>query len=131
MWVDKDDVFADDKVRDFKISNPESETHIRSTSSAKSPHSSAPTLSQYLYNHTLHSMSSDGNNDLAHEYPAGALADSPVPFSQENPDAASVRIPITPIIDFATMQPLNSEAPVFSPRPVTTSSSASVTVGWP
>jgi hypothetical protein len=37
MWVDKDDVFADDKVREFKASNPAKETHIRSLSSAKSP----------------------------------------------------------------------------------------------
>jgi hypothetical protein len=125
MWVNKDDMFADDKIWDFKESNPKSETHIRSTSSAKSPHSSAPTLSQLLYHHALRSMSSDGNNDLAHEYPAGAIADSPVPFSQENPNAASVCIPITPVIDFTTMRPLHSKAPVFSPRPVTASSSAS------
>jgi hypothetical protein len=124
MWVDKDDVFADDKVRDFKMSNPKSETHIRSTSFTKSPHPSAPTLTQLLYNHTLRSMSSDGNSDLAHEYPAGAIADSPVPFSQENSNNTSVHVPITPIVDFATMRPLSSEAPVFSPRPVSASSSA-------
>jgi hypothetical protein len=29
MWVDKDDVFADDKVREFKASNPDAITHIR------------------------------------------------------------------------------------------------------
>jgi hypothetical protein len=29
MWVDKDDVSADDKVREFKVSNPKSETHLR------------------------------------------------------------------------------------------------------
>jgi hypothetical protein len=29
-------------------------------------------------------MSSDGNTDLAYEYPAGAIADSPVPFSTEH-----------------------------------------------
>jgi hypothetical protein len=45
MWVDKDDVFADDKVREFKASNPAKETHIRSTSSAKSPYPSALHLS--------------------------------------------------------------------------------------
>jgi hypothetical protein len=33
MWVDKDDVFADDKVREFKASNPAKETHIRSLAS--------------------------------------------------------------------------------------------------
>jgi hypothetical protein len=41
MWVDKDDVFADDKVREFKASNPAKETHIRSLSSAKFPYPSA------------------------------------------------------------------------------------------
>ena len=29
MWVDKDDVFADDKVRAFKESNLDARTHIR------------------------------------------------------------------------------------------------------
>jgi hypothetical protein len=47
MWVDKDDVFADDKVREFKDSNPKSETHIRNTSSAKYPHPSALARSCY------------------------------------------------------------------------------------
>jgi hypothetical protein len=83
MWVDKDDVFADDKVQEFKTSNPESETHIRSISSAKSLYPSTPTLSHLLYQHTLSYMSSDRNNELAYEYPTGAIADSPVPLSQE------------------------------------------------
>jgi hypothetical protein len=69
-------------------------------------------------------MSSDGNQDLAYEYPVGAIADSPVPFSQENPTAASVTGPV-PIVDFTTLQPLSASAPVFSPRPVSASSSAS------
>jgi hypothetical protein len=43
MWVDKDDVFSDDKVREFKASNPDAATHIRGTSFAKSLHSSLPT----------------------------------------------------------------------------------------
>jgi hypothetical protein len=53
MWVDKDDVFADDKVREFKASNPAKETHIRSLSSAKSPHPSALTHSHLLQQHAL------------------------------------------------------------------------------
>jgi hypothetical protein len=61
MWVDKDDVFTDDKIWEFKESNPKSETHIRSTSPTKSPHSSAPTRSQLLYKHALSYMSSNGN----------------------------------------------------------------------
>jgi hypothetical protein len=71
-------------------------------------------------------MSSDGNNDLAQEYPAGATADSPIPFSQEFP----VNTPVTvhariPIVDFATLRSLSPTAPTFIPRPVTASSSAS------
>jgi hypothetical protein len=69
-------------------------------------------------------MSSDGNNDLAYEYPPGATADSPIPLSQEYPVDTPVSVPI-PIVDFTTMQPLNAVAPIFSPRPVTASSSAS------
>jgi hypothetical protein len=124
MWVDKDDVFADDKVQEFKNSNPDAATHIRGTLFAKSPHPSTTTLSQLLHHHAQSYMSSDGNDDLAHEYPAGAVADSPIPLSQEYPIDTPVSVPI-PIVDFTTLQPLNAIAPVFSPRPVTASSSAS------
>jgi hypothetical protein len=124
MWVDKDDVFADDKVREFKNSNPDTATHIRSTSFAKSPYLPTTTRSELLHHHALSYMSSDGNDDLAYEYPAGAIADSPIPLSQEHPIDTPISVPI-PIVDFTTMQPLNAVAPVFSPRPVTASSSAS------
>jgi hypothetical protein len=124
MWVDKDDIFAEDKIREFKSSNPEAETHIRSSFIAKSPYPPAPTHSQLLYQHASKYMSSDGNNELAFEYPAGAIADSPIPFSQTNPVDTPVSVPI-PIIDFTTLQPLSPAATVFSPRPVTASSSAS------
>jgi hypothetical protein len=124
MWVDKDDVFAEDKIKEFKSLNPEAETHIRSSFIAKSSYPSTPTRSQLLYQHTSKYMSSDGNNELAFEYAAGAVADSPVPFSQEHPINTPVFVPV-PIVDFTTLQPLNTSAPVFSPRPVTASSSAS------
>jgi hypothetical protein len=124
MWVDKDDVFADDKVWEFKNSNPDAATHIRGASFAKSPHLPTTTLSQLLHHHARSYMSSDGNDDLAYEYPAGAIADSPVPLSQEHPVNTPVSVPV-PIVDFTTLQPLNAVAPVFSPRPVTASSSAS------
>jgi hypothetical protein len=67
MWVDKDDVFADDKVREFKNSNPDAATHIRSTSFAKSLYPPTTTRSQLLHHHTRSYMSSDGNDDLAYE----------------------------------------------------------------
>jgi hypothetical protein len=56
MWIDKDDISADNKVREFKASNPEAEVHIRGLLSAKSPHPSAPTRSQLLYNHALYHL---------------------------------------------------------------------------
>jgi hypothetical protein len=124
MWVDKDDIFADNKIREFKNSNPESETHIRSTSFTKSPYPSALTHSQLLYQYTLSSMSSDGNNVLTYKYPARAVADSPIPLLQANTIDTPVTVPI-PIVNFTTMQPLNPITPVYSPRPVTASSSAS------
>jgi hypothetical protein len=124
MWVDKDDMFADDKIWEFKHSTPDSETHIRRTSSAKSPYPSAPTRSQLLSLHASHYMSSDGHDELAYEPTARAIADSPIPFSQEHPINTPVLVPI-PIIDFTTLQSLSAAAPVFSPRPVTASSSAS------
>jgi hypothetical protein len=126
MWVDKDDVFADDKVREFKASSPDAATHIRGTSFAKSPHSPLSTRSKNLYQHALFYMSSDGNDDLAHEYPAGAIADSPVPLSQEISVDTPVRVPVPiSVVDFTTLQPLSVTAPTFVPRPVTASSSSS------
>jgi hypothetical protein len=120
MWVDKDDVFADDKVQEFKSSNPDTATHIRSTFSAKSPYSPTPTRSQLLSQHALRYMSSNAGSDFAYEYPAGAVADSPIPLLQELP----IHSPV-PIVDFATMQPLDSTATPIVPRPVTAQSSAS------
>jgi hypothetical protein len=124
MWVDKDDVFAEDKVREFKASNPEAETHIRGSIVTKSPHLPTSTQSHLLYQHALAYMSSDGNNDLAYEYPVGAIADSPIPFSQTNPVNTPINVPI-PIVDFTTLRTLSPMAPIFSPRPVTALSSAS------
>jgi hypothetical protein len=126
MWVDKDDVFTEDKIQEFKISNPEAETHIRSSVIAKSPYPPTLTRSQLLYNHAASYMSSDGNNELAYEYPAGAVADSPIPFSQEYPinTPVAVHSPI-PVVDFTTLRPLSTAAPTFVPRPVTASLSAS------
>jgi hypothetical protein len=120
MWVDKDDVFADDKVREFKSSNPDAATHIRSTFFAKSPYPPTPTRSQLLSQHAFRYMSSDAGSNLTHKYPTGAIADSPTPFLQELP----IHSPV-PIVDFATMQSLNPSAPPFVSRPVTAQSSAS------
>jgi hypothetical protein len=126
MWVDKDDVFAEDKVREFKASNPGAETHIRTSIVAKSPHPPSLNRSQLLRTHALHYMSSDGNDDLAQEYTAGAIADSPIPHSQELPvnTPVTVHAPI-PIVDFVTLRSLSPAANTFVPRSVTASSPAS------
>jgi hypothetical protein len=120
MWIDKDDVFAEDKVREFKAANSEAETHIRSQFSAESSHSPTPTPSQLLVQHTFQYMSSDAGSNFAHEYPAGVIADSPIPFSHEHP----IHSPV-PIVDFTTMQSLDPSIAPFIPRPVTAQSSAS------
>jgi hypothetical protein len=116
MWVDKDDVFAEDKIWEFKTSNPEAETHIRASPVTKSPHLPTSTLSHLLCQHALSYMSSDRNNDLAYEYPAGAIADSPIPLSQELAvnTPVCVHAPI-PVVDFTTLQPLTATAPTFVP----------------
>ena len=87
MWVDKDDVFADDKVPAFKESNTEARTHLRATQSAIMPHptlaSSRSSSTSYYTPHIL-SMSSDGCSDLpssTHQEsfspPAGPQSGSP------------------------------------------------------
>jgi hypothetical protein len=86
MWVDKDDVFADDKIREFKTLNPAKEIHIRSLSSAKSPYPSALTHSQLLQQHavryTQHTMifTNPSNIDII-------------------PRSAPIDIPVRPLVD--------------------------------
>jgi hypothetical protein len=99
MWIDKDDVFTDDKVQEFKNSHPNKRTHIRTLESMESPHSLAPTCSHLLLRHTSTYLSSDGHDELAFEYPAGAYPDSP-----------SAIQPVQ-IVDTKSMQPLDPTAP--------------------
>ena len=87
MWVDKDDIFAEDKVREFKHLNPAAKTHIRGSRSEGMSHSPSST-SSYFPPHIL-SMSSDDAHDLAPEYTAGAYSDSANTRS-ESPTAAEV-----------------------------------------
>jgi hypothetical protein len=76
MWVDKDNVSADNKIRDFKASNPEAKVHLRQAHVVSIPHPHIP------ISHTLHSslilqnsMSSDADSTLPYEYPTGAYGD--------------------------------------------------------
>ena len=71
MWVDKDDVFADDKVRVFKDSNPDARTHIRMTRVDEEPHSplaSSRSSSTSYYAPHIISMSSDEHSDLPRDH---------------------------------------------------------------
>ena len=85
MWVDKDDVFADDKVRAFKDSNPDARTHIRRTQVDEEPHSplasSSSSSNSYFAPH-VQSMSSNESN-VEHSPSTGSVApDQPyVPHS--------------------------------------------------
>ena len=78
MWVDKDDVFADDKVRAFKDSNPEARTHLRAIQSTTMPHSplasSRSSSTSYFAPHIL-SMSSNESN-VEHSPSPGSVAPS-------------------------------------------------------
>jgi hypothetical protein len=85
MWVDKEDVSADDKVREFKISNPDLEVHLRQAHIVSIPHLPTPIphtlqLSLILQN----SMSSDADSTLPYEYPTGAYPNSPLAIGSES-----------------------------------------------
>jgi hypothetical protein len=114
MWVDKDDVFADDKVQEFKTSNPAKETHIRGLSIAKSPHLSASTHSHLLLQHAIQYMSSNGS-DLAHEHPAGAYTDSATGDNQLIID--NIKETIARVSSERTASMLRAIATPFEPRP--------------
>ena len=76
MWVDKDDVFADDKVRAFKDSNPDARTHIRTMQVDEEPHSplasSRSSSTSYFAPHIL-SMSSN-ESKVEHGSSTGSVA---------------------------------------------------------
>jgi hypothetical protein len=113
MWVDKDDVFADDKVREFKRLNPAKETHIRSLSSAKLPYPSALYHSHLLSQHAHRYMSSNGRSDLADEVTAGAYADS----ASDNEDTTinAINNNIRQMVEQRTASILRAQATPFEP----------------
>ena len=95
MWVDKDDVFADDKVRTFKESNPEARTHLRATQSALTPHfplaSSRSSSTSYFAPH-IQSMSSNERSDLHYEHPHSAHGGSSPPSGPRPESPSDVNI---------------------------------------
>jgi hypothetical protein len=79
MWVNKDDVFVEDKIREFKITNPNSEVHLRQAHVVSTLHSPI-SLPHSLHYSLIHSpsMSSDADSILPYKYPTGAYGDSPL-----------------------------------------------------
>ena len=73
---DKDDVFADDKVRTFKELNPDARTHLRAIRSTTMPHSplasSRSSSTSYFAPH-IQSMSSNESN-VEHSPSLGSVA---------------------------------------------------------
>jgi hypothetical protein len=119
MWVNKDDIFADDKVWDFKHLNPAKETHIRRLLTTKSLHPSAHNHSHLLQQHTLQYMSSNGGSDLANKYPAGAYADSA--SGNEGCILNDIQETITQVSNEGTASMLRALATPFEPRPTSPS----------
>ena len=124
MWVDKDDVFADDKVRAFKDSNPKARTHLRATRSTIMRHSplasSRSSSTSYYVPHVL-SMSSDERSNLPHvndgEFSPRANPRSESPGDVDIADAIRLlRIGTPPInsIEFA-----ETESILANPRTLT------------
>jgi hypothetical protein len=119
MWVDKDDVFTDDKVQEFKALNPAKETHIRRLSSTKLPYPSALQHSHLLSQHAHRYMSSNGLSDLAEETPAGAYADSA--SGHEDAVIDAIYDDIRRMATECTVSILRAQATPFEPRPPSSS----------
>ena len=79
MWVNKADVFTDDKVREFKNSNPDARTHLRRTLVTKNPHfplaSSRSSSTSYFAPHIQ--MQSDDTSSPTQHTLSGSIASRP------------------------------------------------------
>ena len=93
MWVDKDDIFADNKVWSFKESNPDARTHLRATHSTIMPHSplasSRSSSTSYFAPHIISMSSNESNNE--HSPSAGSVAPSQ-PYVPHSDPAESAEI---------------------------------------
>ena len=85
MWVDKDDVFADDKVRSFKESNPDTRTHLRAIRSTSMPHSplasSSSSSTSYFTPHIQSMSSNESHSEPSPSLGSVAPAQPYVPHS--------------------------------------------------
>ena len=85
MWVDKDDVFADDKVREFKELNPDARTHIRTMRVDEEHHSplasSRSSSTSYFAPHILSMSSNESNAEHSSSLESVAPSQPYVPHS--------------------------------------------------
>ena len=92
MWVDKDDVFAEDKVREFKASSSDSGTHIRHLWKNGIPQftlapSSPSSTSSYFLPHTL-PMSTNVRESFQSTTPPLSAICNHLPATTPLPEAA-------------------------------------------
>ena len=92
MWVDKDDVFAEDKVREFKASSSDSGTHIRRLWKNGIPQftlapSSPSSTSSYFLPHTL-PMSTNVRESFQSTTPPLSAIRNHLPATTPLPEAA-------------------------------------------
>jgi hypothetical protein len=119
MWVDKNDIFANDKVREFKTSNPDKETHIRSLSSAKLPYPSALQQSHLLHQHALRYTS-----------PRTMILTNTSSIDTA-PSSAPIDIPLRPLIDDQGMVLPRTPPSPASPPVLLFNSRVETPASWP
>src|ERR1700677_1989264 len=90
QWVDKDDVFADDKVREFKQLNPASKTHIRGALVAHTAH---PPHSQLFHFIDKCLLAVSLPTSSATVTPSNKMSPKPLPVSQESSQGLPMKGP--------------------------------------
>jgi Chromo (CHRromatin Organisation MOdifier) domain len=108
QWVNKDDVFAEDAIREFENSNSDDAPHIRSARTGETPHPSAeyPHMSNELVSTSSPLPSSE---DFGVEAPltsdelSGVLRTFPTPErGRLSPDSRDTSLPLAPPSPTAT-----------------------------
>jgi hypothetical protein len=124
MWVNKDDVFADDKVWEFKCSYPAKEIHTRSLSSAKSPHLPCLNTSHLLQQHALQYTAS------VYLMSSTMILTNPSSINTA-PATAPIDIPLRPLVDDHSMVLLHTPPSPASPPTLVFNNCVETPVSWP
>jgi hypothetical protein len=95
QWINKEDVFADDAIREFKNSNPDQETHIRRVNiDSPYPHSSPPLLMQNNITAPVTSTAVSDNWTIRDESTASTstISSAPSPSTETTRSQYSFRV---------------------------------------